>query len=117
MIAITAGSGILWVFFPNDTLALIFTPLILSLTQTLNLNPIPYLLAMAAATNIGSVATLNGNPQNVLIGSFSGIAYIDFLKALLPIAVAGMAIQTILLWIFYSDVRSNQPCEGLKISN
>jgi Na+/H+ antiporter NhaD/arsenite permease-like protein len=63
---------------------------------------------MAAATNIGSVATLNGNPQNILIGSFSDIAYLDFLKTLLPIAVAGMAIQIILLWLLYPKVRKTQ---------
>lgn len=55
LITLTFGSGILSAFFLNDTLALIFTPLTLSLTQTLGLNPIPYLLAIAAATNIGSM--------------------------------------------------------------
>jgi Na+/H+ antiporter NhaD/arsenite permease-like protein len=61
---------------------------------------------MAAATSITFVATLSGNPQNILIGSFSGIGYLDFLRALLPIAVAGMAIQIILLWRLYPEVRS-----------
>ncbi|MBF2064795.1 MAG: anion transporter [Calothrix sp. C42_A2020_038] len=117
LIALTVGSGFLSAFFLNDTLALIFTPLTLSLTQTLNLNPIPYLLASVAATNIGSVATLSGNPQNILIGSFSGIAYIDFLASLAPIAVAGMAIQIILLSYFYPEVRSMQPCENFSIKN
>jgi hypothetical protein len=63
--------------FLNDTIALIFTPLILNLSKTLRLNPIPYLLAMAGATNVGSVAALSGNPQNILIGSFSGIGYLE----------------------------------------
>lgn len=61
LIALTFGSGILFAFFLNNTLALIFTPLTLSLTQALGLNPIPYLLAfaigvgaaIAGATNIG----------------------------------------------------------------
>ncbi len=92
--------------FLNETLAMVLTPLTLSLIQALNLNTIPYLLTMADATNISSVATLSDNPQNILIGSFSGIAYLDFLKALLPIAVAGMAIQIILLWRLYPEVRS-----------
>jgi Na+/H+ antiporter NhaD/arsenite permease-like protein len=86
---------------------MVLTPLTLSLTQALKLNPIPYLLTMAAATNIGSVATLSGNPQNILIGSFSGIGYLDFLRALLPIAVAGMAIQIILLWLLYPESAFN----------
>lgn len=97
----------------NDTLALIFTPLVLSLTQALRLNPIPYLLAIAGATNIGSVATLSGNPQNILIGSFSGVHYLDFMRVMTPIAVTGLAIQVILLCLLYPNVRSIVPCEHL----
>ncbi|GAB1539679.1 anion transporter [Scytonema sp. NUACC21] len=113
--ALTFGSGILSAFFLNDTLALVFTPLTLNLTRRLNLNPIPYLLAVAGATNIGSVATLSGNPQNILIGSFSGISYLDFSRALTPIALIGLVLQVGLLWLLYPDVRSTKPSEQLPI--
>lgn len=113
LITLTFGSGILSAFFLNDTLALVFTPLTLSLTQALGLNPIPYLLAIAGATNIGSVATLSGNPQNILIGSFSGISYVDFLRALAPVAITGLVFQVVLLWLLYPDVRSIKPCQVL----
>ncbi|MBN3939630.1 MAG: anion transporter [Nostoc sp.] len=108
LIVLTFGSGILSAFFLNDTIALILTPLVLGLTQTLNLNPIPYLLALAGATNLGSVATLSGNPQNILIGSFSGISYLDFAKALTPIALVSLLIQIALLCWLYPDVRSTK---------
>jgi Na+/H+ antiporter NhaD/arsenite permease-like protein len=117
LIALTLSSGTLSAVFLNDTVALIFTPLTLKLTQTLNLNPIPYLLALTAATNIASVATISGNPQNILIGSFSGITYIDFLKSLAPVAVAGMAVQIILLCLFYPEVRSTKPCQNVFTSS
>ncbi|WP_298911517.1 anion transporter [uncultured Nostoc sp.] len=117
LIALTFGSGILSAFFLNDTLALIFTPLTLSLTLALGLNPIPYLLAIAGATNIGSVATLSGNPQNILIGSFSGISYLDFLRVLAPVALIGLLIQVGLLWLLYPDVRSVKPCQQLTVGN
>lgn len=117
LIALTFGSGILSAFFLNDTLALVFTPLTLNLTTSLGLNPLPYLLAIAGATNIGSVATLSGNPQNILIGSFSGIPYLDFLRALTPVALIGLVIQVIWLWLLYPDVRSIQPCQNLPNSN
>ncbi|MCC5658680.1 anion transporter [Nostoc sp. XA010] len=117
VIALTFGSGILSAFFLNDTIALIFTPLTLSLTQALGLNAIPYLLAIAGATNIGSVATLSGNPQNILIGSFSGISYLDFLRVLAPVALVGLVIQMILLWLFYPDVRSVKPCQQVIVDN
>ncbi|MCX7595985.1 MAG: anion transporter [Fischerella sp.] len=117
LVVLTFGSGIFSAFFLNDTLALIFTPLTLSLTQALRLNPVPYLLAIAGATNIGSVATLSGNPQNILIGSFSGIRYLDFMRAMAPIAVTGLAIQVILLCLLYPNVRSIVPCEHLLTGN
>lgn len=110
LIALTFSSGFLSALFLNDTIALIFTPLTLGLTQTLKLNPIPYLLALAGATNLGSVATLSGNPQNILIGSYSGIGYLAFAKALTPVALASMPIQIALLWWLYPEVRSTQPC-------
>lgn len=107
--ALTFFSGLLSALFLNDTIALVFTPLTLGLAQALRLNPIPYLLALAGATNIGSVATLSGNPQNILIASFSGISYFAFAKALVPIAMFGLLIQLCLLWCLYPEVRSFKP--------
>ncbi|BAZ30049.1 arsenical pump membrane protein [Cylindrospermum sp. NIES-4074] len=117
LIALTFGTGALSAFFLNDTIALIFTPLTLSLTRSLKLNPIPYLLAVAGATNVGSVATLSGNPQNILIGSFSHIPYLDFLHVLAPVAITGLVLQVGLLWLLYPDVRSTQACEQVITEN
>jgi Na+/H+ antiporter NhaD/arsenite permease-like protein len=105
LLVLTWGSGFLSAFFLNDTLAIVFTPLVLSLTEALGLNPIPYLLAVAGATNLGSVVTLSGNPQNILIGSFSGISYLDFARALTPVAVMSLGLQVGLLWVLYPEVR------------
>ena len=110
LIILTFGSGFLSALFLNDTIALIMTPLVLGLTQSLNLNPIPYLLALAGATNLGSVATLSGNPQNILIGSFSGISYLEFAKALTPLALLSLVVEIGLLWCLYPEVRSHQAC-------
>ena len=106
LVALTFGSGVLSALFLNDTIALIVTPLVVGLTVSLKLNPIPYLLALAGATNLGSVATLSGNPQNILIGSFSGISYVEFAKALTPLAIAGLCLQIGWLWWLYPEVRS-----------
>lgn len=106
LVVLTFSSGIFSAIFLNDTIALIFTPLVLGLTQALRLSPIPYLLALAGATNTGSLATLSGNPQNILIGSFSGIRYLDFAQALAPLALAGLTIQIGLLYVLYPEVRS-----------
>ncbi len=89
LIAIVAVAGFFSAFFVNDTMCLVLTPLVLEITETLRRNPVPYLVAVAMASNIGSVATITGNPQNMMIGSFSGIPYRQFLATLAPVALAG----------------------------
>jgi len=105
IVLLTFVSAILSAFFLNDTIAIILTPLVIGLTQSLSLNPIPYLLALAGATNLGSVATLSGNPQNILIGSYSGISYLAFAQALTPLAIISLLVQIGLLWWLYPEVR------------
>ena len=72
-------TGVLSAFFVNDIICLVMTPFALAATRRMGLKPLPYLLAVATASNIGSVATITGNPQNMLIGSFSGLSYRYFL--------------------------------------
>ena len=99
--AITAVSGVFSAFFVNDTICLVLTPLVCDVALRLKRNPIPYLLAVAMASNIGSTATITGNPQNMLIGNVSGIGYRDFALALAPIAVAGLVLTALLLLTVY----------------
>ncbi|MBL1210419.1 anion transporter [Geminocystis sp. GBBB08] len=108
IVLLTFSTGFLSALFLNDTLVLITTPFILQLTSKLKLNPIPYLLAIAGATNIGSLATLNGNPQNILIGSSSGISYLEFTQALIFPSIFGLIIQIGLLWLLYPEIRSTE---------
>lgn len=109
LVALTFSSGFLSALFLNDTIAILLTPLTLTLTRSLGLNPIPYLLALAGATNLGSVATISGNPQNLVIGSFSGIPYLGFAKALTPVAILSLLVQIGWLWWLYPEVRSLKP--------
>ncbi len=93
--------GFLSALFLNDTICLMLTPLILDITQAARRNPIPYLIALATAANIGSVATLTGNPQNMIVGISSGISYLDFSRSLLPVALLGLAGIWFVLVGFY----------------
>jgi Na+/H+ antiporter NhaD/arsenite permease-like protein len=95
------SSGVLSAFLVNDTICLVMTPLVLELVTRLKRNPIPYLLAVATASNIGSVATITGNPQNIIIGSLSRIPYGDFAAALVPVAVIGLMITSVLIALSY----------------
>jgi Na+/H+ antiporter NhaD/arsenite permease-like protein len=58
---------------------------------------LPYLIALATSANIGSVATLVGNPQNMIIGHFSRIPFSQFSQALVPTAIVGLAINFLIL--------------------
>lgn len=96
--------GVLSALFLNDTICLMLTPLILDITFAARRNPIPYLIALATAANVGSVATLTGNPQNMIIGIASGISYLDFAAALAPIALLGMGgIWLVLVWFYPAE--------------
>jgi Na+/H+ antiporter NhaD/arsenite permease-like protein len=95
--AVIFTTGVLSAFFVNDIICLVMVPIVLTLTDRMRLDPLPYLLAVATASNIGSVATITGNPQNILIGSYSGISYRSFLAHLGPIAVAGLFLDWAIL--------------------
>jgi Na+/H+ antiporter NhaD/arsenite permease-like protein len=97
--------GLLSAFFVNDIVCLVMVPFVLSITRKMQLHPLPYLLAVATASNIGSVATITGNPQNMLIGSYSGIHYRVFLAHLGPVAMAGLFIDWgVLHWVHMRKV-------------
>ncbi|MER3537416.1 MAG: anion transporter [Thermus sp.] len=115
LVLLTFGTGLLSAFFLNDTMALLLTPLVLELTRALTLRPLPYLLALAGATNLGSVATLTGNPQNILVGAVSGIPYLDFARALAPVALVGLALQVGLIALLFPETRSLAPLPAFSV--
>jgi Na+/H+ antiporter NhaD/arsenite permease-like protein len=88
--AIIAAAGVLSALFVNDVVCLVLAPLVVGVTRRLALPPIPYLVALATAANVGSVATLTGNPQNMLVGSFSNLSYRGFLLREGPIALVAI---------------------------
>src|SRR5438477_10224388 len=99
--AVTLTSGLFSAFLLNDAICLVMTPLVADVARRLDRNPVPYLLAVAMAANIGSVATITGNPQNMLIGSFSGISYRDFAAALAPVALTGLVMVVAIIALVY----------------
>jgi Na+/H+ antiporter NhaD/arsenite permease-like protein len=73
------------------------------LTLDLKRRPTPYLLAVAMASNVGSAATITGNPQNIMIGSFFHLPYPQFASALTPIALVGLLLTILLLALAYRN--------------
>ncbi|MCW5983060.1 MAG: anion transporter [Bryobacteraceae bacterium] len=99
--AVTGIAGVFSAFFVNDTMCLVLTPLVIEVTASAGLNPLPFLLAVAMGSNIGSATTITGNPQNMMIGSFSGIPYWRFAAALAPSAAIGLVLAVAVIAAVY----------------
>ncbi len=101
---VVAVSGVLSAIFVNDTICIVLTPLVLEVVVALRRNAMPYLLAVAMAANAGSVATITGNPQNMMIGALSSIPYARFTSALAPVAAISLVVIYIILrWMFRAE--------------
>lgn len=85
----------------NDTVCLVMAPLVLEVVLRLKRDPIPYLLAIAMASNIGSMATITGNPQNMIVGTLSHIPFGVFAATLAPISAMGLVLVLALLALVY----------------
>jgi Na+/H+ antiporter NhaD/arsenite permease-like protein len=102
-IVLTAGA--LSAFLVNDTVCLMTTPIVMRIVDDAELPPLPYLLAIAFGSNAGSVATLTGNPQNMIVGTLSGISYARFSAALaLPALAAVLIVAATLQWMFRREL-------------
>lgn len=102
LLAVTIGlSGTLSAFLVNDVVCLAFTPLLLAQCRRLGLDPVPHLIGLAMAANLGSAGAITGNPQNMYIGTSSGISYLRFTARLMPVAVLGMVVAYFLIaWVY-----------------
>jgi len=102
---LTLTAGTLSAFLVNDTVCLMMTPLVVRLIDDADLPPLPFLLAVAFGSNAGSVATLTGNPQNMIVGTLSGIPYAGFARALaLPAAASLVAVAALLQVLFRREL-------------
>ncbi len=95
--AVVLVTGVLSAFLVNDAICLVMAPIIIELTRALKRNPVPYLIAVALASNVGSAATITGNPQNMIIGHLSHIPYGNFAAALAPVAAIGLVLTIVLV--------------------
>jgi Na+/H+ antiporter NhaD/arsenite permease-like protein len=89
VVAISAGLSAL---LANDIICLAFTPMLCIALLRLGRDPIPYLIALAMAANIGSAATLIGNPQNMYIGAVANLPFLHYFLVMLPIILLGLVL-------------------------
>lgn len=101
-------SGVLSAFLVNDIVCLALTPLVLHMAKRLGFKPIPHLVGLATAANIGSTGTITGNPQNMFIGAHSHIPYLHFALHLMPVAMLGLAIDYAVILFCYQSCLASQ---------
>jgi Na+/H+ antiporter NhaD/arsenite permease-like protein len=102
LLAVTIGlSGVLSAFLINDVICVAITPLVIHLSRRMKADPIPHLIGLATAANVGSTGTITGNPQNIYIGSHSGISYLRFAARLLPVAMLGLVVTYVVVSLVY----------------
>ncbi len=97
----------------NDTVVLLFTPIVIKACRLIKANPIPFLVAEAISANIGSVATPVGNPQNAFIATQSHITFAEFTTKLLPVTLICLVIAMVLVWlVFRKELRDGSERNG-----
>lgn len=94
----------------NDIICLLFTPVVLLICRQLCIDAKPYLIAVAMSSNIGSAATLLGNPQNILVGSLSQLNLFKYVLAVLPIVLVGLLITYVVIYWLYKDSMQDEIC-------
>jgi Na+/H+ antiporter NhaD/arsenite permease-like protein len=109
LVLLVFTSGILSAFFVNDTICLVLTPIVLVVADRLQLPPVPYLIAVASSSNVGSVMSVTGNPQNALVGISAHFSFLGFLGHLAPVALFGLAIDAAVLAVLFRRDILHQP--------
>jgi len=104
-IAAAVGSALL----VNDTICLFMTPIVVATCVRARLPLGPYLIVLATSSNLGSAATLVGNPQNMLIGSMSGLPFGTFLLASLPVVAVTFTLHILLALLMYRRALASAP--------
>lgn len=105
LLGVVVGGGLLSAFFVNDTICLMVTPVLLAALGPLRVRPTPYLIGLAMGANVGSVLSVTGNPQNMLVGIWSGTSFGGFLVRMLPVALGGLALTYgYLRWAFRAEL-------------
>ena len=94
---IVVVSAFLSSLFANDIVCLAFTPVLCEALLAAGRDPLPYLLALATASNVGSVATLIGNPQNMFIGQVGHLSFGHYALLLAPVAAVGVVLDVLVI--------------------
>lgn len=100
-------AGAMSALLVNDTVCVVLTPLVLAVVVEANLPAMPYLLALASASNIGGAMTYSGNPQNMIVGHAAAghPSYAQFVAIAAPAGLACLAVNALVIgWLFRKEL-------------
>ena len=113
LVVLIAVAGALSAVFSNDVVCLAMTPVVARLCLQRVLDPTPFLVGLACAANIGSAATLIGNPQNMLIGSVMQLHFAEYLRQALPLV--GLSLLWLWLWLAWGPGSRTVPGQAVPL--
>ena len=112
MLLLCTFTSIASMFVDNVTTILLMIPVTLSITRTLGIHPIPFIMAQVLVSNIGGAATLIGDPPNILIGSAAGIDFNSFIVYMGPTIAVVFGFSLLLIKLFFkNELKSEQKLE------
>ncbi len=109
LVLLSAITTVVSMFLDNVTTVVLIAPITILLCEIVGLSPQPYLMAEAILSNTGGVATLIGDPPNILIGSASGFTFVDFLTHSLPIVVVVWFVALFMLRYLFRKELAQTP--------
>jgi Na+/H+ antiporter NhaD/arsenite permease-like protein len=109
MLLFASTTALLSAFLDNVTTVLLIAPVTVSITLSLKLNPVPFLISEVLASNIGGTATLIGDPPNIIIGSGAGLSFNEFIINLGPIVVVVFILSLFFLKYVFRAHLSQKP--------
>ncbi len=115
LFAIAGVTAVLSAFLDNVTTVLLISPIVVSVADIMDTDPVPLLMAEALASNIGGTATLIGDPPNIIIGSYAGFSFVDFLVYLAPVAIIVLFAAVLFLTFHFRDELAITPEQFARI--
>ncbi len=100
-------------FLDNVTTMLLLTPVTIEIALSLGISPLVLLIPEILASNVGGTATLIGDPPNIMIGSYTGLTFMDFVKNLTPVVVISMIVLFVYSKLIYGKEYAKAKVENV----